>query len=69
MKLSIGHLFLYLASTKSEPKIQKNPVTGKFEHQGIEWLSFDEALKDSLYYLKPGVIWAQEKINKKNKGH
>lgn len=57
-----GHLFLYLASTAADPQIARNPETGKLEHKNIQWLSFDEMSKQALYYLKPGVSWAREKI-------
>lgn len=62
-----GHLFLYLASTRSTPEIQKNPETGELEHKGAEWLTFDEMEKKALYYLKPAVSWAREKVNRTDK--
>ncbi len=57
-----GHLFLYLAATEAEPEIQRNPETGEKEHTGTKWMTFDEAEESALYYLKPGVVWAREKI-------
>ena len=59
-----GHLFLYLAATKTEAVIQQNPETGKLEHKSSQWLSFDEAEESVLYYLKSGVVWAREKIQR-----
>ncbi|MBT7912305.1 NUDIX domain-containing protein [Candidatus Bathyarchaeota archaeon] len=58
-----GHLFLYLAATKSEADIQRNPESGKLEHKSAQWLSFDEAEATALHYLKPGVVWAREKVH------
>ena len=58
-----GHLFLYLAATDANPKIQKNPESGKREHKSVQWLSFDEAEKSALYFLRPGVVWAREKVH------
>ena len=59
-----GHLFLYLAATEAEPQIQKNPESGKLEHISTHWLSFDDAESSTLHYLKPGVIWAREKVRR-----
>lgn len=58
-----SRLFLYVASTSKEPKIQRNPETGELEHEEVSWLSFDELERESLYYLVPGVSWARQKVN------
>ena len=38
--------------------IEKNPVTGKYEHDGFDWLTEQQAMKLVYPYLKPFVSWA-----------
>jgi len=38
--------------------IEKNPITGKFEHEGFKWLTEKEALDNVYPYLAPFVKWA-----------
>lgn len=38
--------------------IEKNPITGKFEHEGYKWLTEKEALDNVYPYLVPFVKWA-----------
>ena len=38
--------------------IGKNPISGKFEHDGYRWLNEQEAMKDVYPYLVPFVKWA-----------
>ena len=48
---------------KSTPiQIGRNPVTGKFEHDGFDWLTKEEATSQCFPYLKPFVEWAFEHI-------
>ena len=42
--------------------IGKNPETGKFEHDGYDWLTKDEALTTCYPYLRPFVSWAFDNI-------
>jgi len=42
--------------------IEKNPETGKLEHDGYEWLTRNEALRDCYPYLKPFVSWAFDNL-------
>ena len=53
---------LFLGTTTQEPKIKANPETGKFEHHGIRWLTFDEAASMLHAYLRPAVKWARQKM-------
>ena len=58
----LGKLTIFLAKTTQEPKIQKNPKSGIFEHEGAVWLNCD-ALEEKIYnYLIPAVAWARNKI-------
>lgn len=38
--------------------IEKNPITGKYEHDGFDWLTEQQALKLMYPYLRPFVHWA-----------
>jgi len=53
-------LSTWLARIDSNTPIQigQNPVTGKFEHDGFDWLTEEEALKQCYPYLRPFVTWA-----------
>jgi len=53
---------LFVATTGQEAKIRKNPETGKFEHHGIKWQSFDNAIKSVHSYLAPAVKWAMDRV-------
>ena len=53
-----GRLILFLASTNSTPAIGINPKTKEKEHDGFEWLSFEDIEKSCLSYLKPAIRWA-----------
>ena len=57
---------MYVAETTDSPKILKNPESGVFEHDGFEWNSFEVARILLPDFLKPFVIWADLKINRRN---
>ena len=38
--------------------IAQNPVSGKYEHEGYDWLGEGEALSQVYPYLRPFVEWA-----------
>ena len=57
-----GKVLAFVASTTQEPKIEKNPETGIFEHQSWEWMAFND-LENKVYnYLKPIIIWAEQVV-------
>ena len=49
-------------SIESRIIIEKNPITGKFEHDGYDWLTEKEALDNVYPYLVPFVKWAFQNI-------
>lgn len=53
---------LFIASTQQDATIRKNPETGRIEHHGSKWLSFDEAERMLHTYLRPAVTWARERV-------
>ena len=42
--------------------IGRNPVTGKLEHDGYEWLGYKDIINDCYTYLCPFVDWANKHI-------
>ena len=58
-------LKVYLASTTQEPKIEKNPETGIYEHHQAKWVSWDEMKKKCYKYLLPVIKWAEKEVKKK----
>ena len=53
-------LYMWLAEIDVNEKITigKNPESGKFEHDGYDWLTREEAMKMTYPYLRPFVEWA-----------
>ena len=54
-------VILFIAETKDDPVIKKNPVSGIYEHDGYKWMSWREIYDMSNKYLKPAIIWAKNK--------
>lgn len=42
--------------------IEKNPISGKLEHEGYAWLTQEEALISVYPYLVPFVKWAFQNV-------
>ena len=64
--IQLGHLTMYLATTVQDPYIPQNPKSGIYEHEAADWLEWDQLLKEVYPYLRPGIIWAQQKIRGTN---
>ena len=64
-KSSKKQLVVFIALTKQNPKIKKNPVTGIYEHKDAKWVSFDTMKRKTYGYLVPIIEWAENTINKK----
>ena len=58
-----GKLRMFIAETKEKPKILKNPKSGKYEHDGFEWNSFEVSHILMPEYLKPFILWASKTVN------
>ena len=57
--LIIQHATIFVAETKSDPEILKNPDTGLFEHESAHWLRWND-LKTLCYpYLIDVINWAE----------
>ena len=58
----IDNLFVYLASTEQEPKINFNKEEGLYEHEYAKWTDWSEIKVYCYDYLLPAIKWAEEKI-------
>ena len=52
----------WLALTEQKPQINRNPSTGKYEHHGWKWVSYEEMMSKCHGHLRGAVEWAQNKI-------
>lgn len=60
--IRIENLYVFLASTKENPKITLNKEEGVYEHEFAKWLDW-ETMKDKCYdYLLPAIKWAEMKV-------
>ena len=57
-KTSFLHMWLVEIDIQEKIIISRNPESGKFEHDGHDWLSKNEAIKNVYPYLLPFVEWA-----------
>ena len=57
-KTSFLHMWLAEIDIQEKIIISRNPESGKFEHDGYDWLSEREAMQNVYPYLKPFVSWA-----------
>lgn len=57
-RTSFLHMWLAEIDIAEKIIIGKNPETGKYEHDGYDWLSKKEALSLVYPYLVPFVEWA-----------
>jgi len=62
-----GRLVIFIASTSQVPEIGINPKTGKKEHSGFSWLSFDDMTSNCKDFLKPAISWAHDVIQNESK--
>ncbi len=61
-RTSFLHMWIAEIGIHEKIIISKNPESGKYEHDGYDWLTKDEALKMCYPYLRPFVVWAFETI-------
>jgi len=57
-RTSFLHMWLAEIDIREKIIISQNPETGKFEHDGYDWLTEEEATKLAYPYLRPFVEWA-----------
>ncbi len=56
-------VIFFIGISDIEPKINKNPKTGKYEHHGYSWLTFSEAENKLHEYLRPVIQWVIKVIS------
>ena len=52
------HMWIAEIDINERIVIERNPESGKFEHDGYDWLTKDQALASVYPYLRPFVKWA-----------
>ena len=57
-RTSFLHMWIAEIDINEKITISKNPETGKFEHDGYDWLTKQEAMSMTYPYLLPFVEWA-----------
>ena len=58
-----GPLAVWLAETATEEIIlAQNPETNEIQHEDYKWLKPEQLRKTCLDYLKPSIVWAEEKV-------
>ena len=57
-RTSFLHMWLAEIDIKEKIIIGQNPQSGKYEHDGYNWLTRSEAMKKAYPYLRPFVAWA-----------
>lgn len=57
-------LVMYVASTEQEGEVARNPESGNYEHDDVEWITFDEAIDSCKGFLVPALHWARMKVEK-----
>ena len=59
-RTSFLHMWLAEIDINEKITIGQNPESGKFEHDGHDWLTYEEAMETVYPYLRPFVEWAFE---------
>ena len=57
-KTSFLDMWIAIIDINERIVIEQNPETGKYEHDGHDWLNEQEALSMVYPYLRPFVKWA-----------
>ena len=55
-------MWIAVVPESMEPKLEMNPESGIYEHNGYEWLSFDQIYENCFRYLKPFILWAHKNL-------
>ena len=57
-RTSFLHMWIAEIDINERIVIERNPESGKFEHDGFDWLTEEQALASVYPYLRPFVKWA-----------
>lgn len=57
-RTSFLHMWIAEIDIREKIIIGQNPQTGKYEHDGYDWLTEEKAIKMTYPYLRPFVEWA-----------
>ena len=58
--LSANGLTMWMSVVSGDVKIvlPMNPESGKYEHEGYDWLEYEQIRNDCFDYLRPFIDWA-----------
>ena len=56
------NIAMFIASTSQDPEVLPNPESGEYEHTAAYWLSFGEAKALIKPWLRPAIIYAEDKV-------
>ena len=57
-RTSFLHMWIAEIDINERIVIERNPESGKFEHEGYDWLTEEQAMAGVYPYLRPFVKWA-----------
>ena len=60
--IQVSTMIIFIGETSQDPKISPNPVTGVFEHEDANWITFDEMEEGCMTFLLPAIKWARRKL-------
>ena len=60
--IQIDNLFVYMASTCQDFKINFNNEENIFEHEFAKWLDYEDMYENTYEYLKPAIHWSKKRI-------
>ena len=61
------HVTLFIGMTNQDPVIRPNPETGKYEHHGAAWLTWEKLEEKITSYLYPVIASAKNIVNGRTK--
>lgn len=59
-------VIIFLAETDQDPQILPNPENGRVEHDGYQWLTWDQMSRKCYPYLLGAIEWARNKIESRS---
>ena len=60
--MTSGFLTVWLVKTSQNPVIERNPITGKLEHLGYDWLSPENLSIDCFEFLYEFIKWGEKEL-------
>ncbi len=61
------NVVIFVGVTDQEARIDKNPVTGIYEHHSAKWVSWEEAISKSTNRVRNAITWARDFVRSSNR--